>query len=92
MNKLIMPNNSAKLPPDGPAVFANASFVVFNGGAVRLVFLENIIPGVDSPKFRAAVIMPLQDVMALKNALVQICAQVQAVPIQTPMPEPGGAQ
>ena len=60
---------------DGPAVAANRALIAMTAGGVRIAFVEegkNV-----APKFRAAIILPVQDAIALKNVLGTLLADIE---------------
>lgn len=64
-----------------PAPFANRVIVNSGSGLFRLAFIERVSDGVTSwpPAVRAAVTMPVADVIGLRDALTRVLDAVHGV-------------
>lgn len=61
---------------EGPAIAANRCLISLGTGGVRITFVEQV--GDRSPKFRTAVMMPVQDAISLKTVLARLLAEPEA--------------
>ena len=61
---------------EGPAISANRVLISLGSGGVRIAFTEQV--GDRLPKFRIAVMMPVQDAIALKNVLTRLLGEIEA--------------
>ena len=60
---------------EGPAVSVNRCLISLGSTGVRMAFVEQ---GLNmSPKFRAAVVMPLADAISLKKILTTLLADIE---------------
>ena len=62
---------------DGPAISANRSLIVLGPSGVRIAFVEQFSPEMGSA-YRTAVLLSIQDAVALKNALQNLLKDVEA--------------
>ena len=61
---------------DGPTVYANRFVANGTQAGVRIAFME-ALQGLDSLKFRAAVLMSYQDAIELKNLLAELVEPIE---------------
>lgn len=61
---------------EGPAISANRCFISLGSSGVRITFTEQV--GDRLPKFRTAVMMPVQDAISLKTVLTRLLGEIEA--------------
>ena len=61
---------------DGPTAYANRFVANGTQAGVRIAFME-ALQGLDSLKFRAAVLMSYQDAIDLKNLLAELVEPIE---------------
>ena len=60
---------------EGPAISANRCLLSLGSAGVRITFIEQV--GDRLPKFRTAVMMPVQDAISLKTVLTRLLAEIE---------------
>ena len=60
---------------EGPAISANRSLIALTPGGVRITFVEQVDDSI--PRFRVAVMLPIQDAISLKDVLGRLLANVE---------------
>lgn len=60
---------------EGPAIAANRVLISLGTSGVRITFTEQVEDRL--PKFRVAVMLPIQDAISLKNVLTRLLGDIE---------------